>query len=83
MSQKDDKPPSIEEAKRRMANMDKSWFKDLFNPKISDFDERGLASGSEDSLTKTDADLFPSDIEDYSPEERRQKMIKDNIKKSE
>ena len=46
--------------------------KDLFNPEAApDFDEAGVLSGSEDLLDKTDAELFPDEIEEYTPEERR------------
>ena len=43
----------------------------LFDARNSEFDETGLASGSMDIIDKTDAELFPDEIEEYTPEERR------------
>lgn len=37
----------------------------------SDFDERELASGDINDLHKTDAELFPDELEEFTPEERR------------
>ena len=46
--------------------------KDLFDPsKAPDFEEVGVLSGSEELLEKTDAELFPDEIDEYTPEERR------------
>jgi len=48
-------------------------FKDIFsdNYQPADFDEVGVLSGNEDFLEKSDAELFPDEIEEYTPEERR------------
>ncbi|MCW8875493.1 MAG: hypothetical protein OQJ89_01320 [Kangiellaceae bacterium] len=39
--------------------------------KVSDFDERDLVSGDINDLHKSDAELFPNEIEEFTPEERR------------
>ncbi len=53
------------------------------NHKPSEFDERGVLSGSADLLDKTDAELFPDELEEYTPEERRKlfKLHKKDDKK--
>ena len=40
----------------------------------TDFDETGVLSGSEDLLDKSDAELFPDELEEFTPEERRKKF---------
>ena len=78
MSKKIDPNETIEELRGRIR---KSLYKNLdglFDPNGSDFDETGLASGSPDLLEKTDAELFPDEIGEYTPEERREKIMKDN-----
>ena len=58
----------IEQVRKKAAKISQ----ELFNsPKTSDVDEVGGLSGSEDLLEKTDSELFPNEIEEYSPEERR------------
>ena len=37
----------------------------------SDFDERDLASGNIKDLHKSDSELFPDELEEHAPEERR------------
>ena len=46
------------------------------NYKPADFDERGPIFGDSENLEKTDAELFPDELEEYSPEERR-KLIRE------
>ena len=61
-------PEHIELVRKKAAKISQ----ELFNsPQSSDFDEAGVLSGSADSLDKTDAELFPDEIEEYTPEERR------------
>lgn len=62
---------TIEQLRERLKKFGPKATKGLFNPNDSDFDEAGLASGSMDILDKTDAELFPDEIEEYTPEERR------------
>jgi len=53
--------------------------KNLFNSENnSDFDENELASGSVDLLEKTDAELFPDEIDEYTDEERKPRVIVNN-----
>lgn len=48
---------------------------DLFDPNsVPDFEERGVLSGSEESLEKTDGEQFPDDLEEQTPRERRDKF---------
>lgn len=44
--------------------------------KKSDFDEDKLASGSKDLLDKSDAERFPDELEEYTLEERRPRIVK-------
>ncbi len=45
---------------------------DLFDPKKApDFSEISIMSGSKELLEKSDAELFPDEIEAYTPKERR------------
>ena len=46
----------------------------LFNPE-NDFDERELASGSNELLDKSDAELFPDEIEEYTAEEHKSRLV--------
>ncbi len=72
-----DKDSSITEEELRKYAKDLS--RELFNSdNASDFDERGLASGDEESLDKTDAELFPDEIEEYTEEEKKLRLIVDN-----
>ena len=49
--------------------------KDLFDPdNTPGFEERGVLSGSEESLEKTDGEQFPNELEEQTPEERRKKF---------
>lgn len=55
----------------------KQTSKDLFKTSSdSNFDERELASGSEELLDKSDAERFPDELEEYTKEERKPKIIK-------
>ena len=53
--------------------------KDLFkSEKNGDFDENELASGSTELLEKTDAELFPDEIDEYTSKEKKPRVIVDN-----
>jgi len=72
-----DKDSSVTEEELREYAKDLS--KGLFNSdNTSDFDERGLASGDEKLLDKTDAELFPDELEEYTEEEKKPRLIVDN-----
>lgn len=61
----------LEEIRKKL----KESSKDLFDPdKAPDFDERGVLSGSEESIEKTDGESFPHELEEQTPEERRKKF---------
>jgi len=63
-----DNPEDMEELRQSI----KKSIKGLFNPEaLPDFEEKGVLGGSEELLYKTDAELFPDEIEEYTPEERR------------
>ncbi|VAW87629.1 hypothetical protein MNBD_GAMMA18-55 [hydrothermal vent metagenome] len=56
--------------------------KGLFSSKeSSSFDENELASGNTDLLEKTDAELFPDEVDEYTKEERKPRIIVDNSSK--
>lgn len=44
------------------------------NYQPAEFDERGVIFGDIENLDKTDAELFPDELEEHSPEERREKL---------
>lgn len=47
----------------------------LFGSNKGNFDEKELASGSEDSLDKTDGEEFSEELEEKTPEERRKEFV--------
>lgn len=46
------------------------------------FDDAGLITGGEESLSSTDAESFPSELEEHTPAERKPKLVKSPKKKS-
>ena len=61
----------LEEIRKKL----KESAKDLFDPNNAPgFDERGVLSGSEESIEKTDGEQFPDEQEEQTPEERRKKF---------
>lgn len=53
----------------------KAMAKELANGDAAQFDERGLISGGDDSLKSTDADSFPSERDEFKPEERKPRLV--------
>ena len=47
----------------------------LANASPADFEEAGLLSGGENSLTSTDAEAFPREVEEYKPKERKPRLV--------
>lgn len=73
-----DRPPEgTPEFKEWLKARAKKHMDDMFggNYQPAQFDERGPIFGDIDNLDKTDAELFPSELEEYTPEERR-KLLK-------
>ena len=65
-----------ERAKKHMDEM----FGENYKP--AEFDERGAIFGKAENLDKTDAELFPDEIEEHTPEELREKFkVHSNDKK--
>lgn len=65
------KDKELEEIKKKL----KESANDLFDTdNTPDFEERGVLSGSEESLEKTDGEQFPDELEEQTPEERRKKF---------
>ena len=63
------------EFKEEMRQYAKDAAKELFDPdNAPDFEEKGVLGGSEDLLKKSDAELFPDEQEEHTPEERREKF---------
>jgi len=52
----------------------------LANASPVDFDEAGLLSGGKKSLSSTDAEAFPGEAEEYTPDERKPKLVKPSKK---
>ena len=69
---------TLEQLRERLRKTKLTTENELFNVESNDFDETELASGSTDLIQQSDAELFPDEIEEYTPQERRQKMIKEN-----
>ncbi len=69
---------TLEQLRERLRKTKLTTENELFNVESNDFDETELASGSADLIQQSDAELFPDEIEEYTPQERRQKMIKEN-----
>lgn len=46
----------------------------LANASPADFEGAGLLSGGEHSLTSTDTEAFPGEVEEYKPEERKPRL---------
>ena len=69
-------PEGTPEFKEWLKNQIKKDAEELFgeNKKNSDFDEAGVLSGNEGLLAKSDSELFPDELEEYTPEERRNKF---------
>jgi len=62
-----------------LENYAKDIAKEIFkNQNKSEFDEDELASGSEELLEKSDAERFPDELEEYTKEERKPKIVKKN-----
>lgn len=47
----------------------------LFKAGTTEFDERGIISGSDQSVHSTDAEAFPDEPEEYTPQERKPKLV--------
>lgn len=56
----------IERAKNRKSSI----FGENYKP--AEFNERGVIFGDIENLDKSDAELFPDELEEYTPEERRE-----------
>lgn len=78
MTDDDDPKPPIDSPefkawlKRQTAKDVDAIFGDDYQP--ADFDERGPIFGDIDNLDKSDAELFPDELEEYTPEERRRRF---------
>ena len=68
----DDRPPvGTPEFKEWLKKKSARHVEDIFSTGPADFDERGPLAGSSDLMDKSDAELFPDELEEYTPEERR------------
>lgn len=78
MTHKDDNPPPEgtsefkEWLKKRAKNDVDAIFGENYKP--AQFDERGAIFGNTENQDKTDAELFPDELEEHTPEERRAKL---------
>lgn len=45
--------------------------KKLFSDHPAEFDERGIISGGDRSIHSTDAEAFPDELEEYTPNEKK------------
>ena len=84
MNDKSKPEPGSEEHLEEVRKYLKQSTKGLFDPNnMPDFEESGPLAGSEALLEKTDAELFPDELEEYTPEERRPRVVVDNEVKKE
>lgn len=76
MTIKDDRPKVGTEEHRQWLRdkLKKEWEK-IAEAGGADFEEVGVLSGSVDTLFATDAELFPDEVEEHTPDERR-RLIK-------
>lgn len=74
----DDKKPPIDspEFKEWLKKKSKRHVDDILgeNHEPADFETGGVVCGDADSLDKSDAELFPDELEEYTPEERRERF---------
>lgn len=54
----------------------KETAEELFNGTPADLEELGVISGSIKSLTNTDSEAFPDELEEYKPEESKIRPVK-------
>jgi hypothetical protein len=45
---------------------------------LPDFNEQDVLAGDEELLEKTDAELFPDELEEYIPKERKPRLVANN-----
>ena len=81
-----DKEPDIDspEFRKELREYAKKAAEGLFDPENApDFEEKGVLGGSEELLGKSDGELFPDELEEQTPEERRKgfKVHKKNEEK--
>lgn len=81
MTENTDRPePGTPEYEEWLLQRAKARNKKLFENGLSDFDERGVISGSDESMHSTDAESFPDEIKEYTPEERKPRPVPCNKK---
>jgi len=71
---KTDQPPvGTPEFRKWLREQSAKDVNDIFsdNYKPADFEENGVIFGDITDIDKTDAELFPDELEEYTPEERR------------
>ncbi|WP_308365441.1 MULTISPECIES: hypothetical protein [unclassified Microbulbifer] len=64
-----DSPEFEEWLRKKSAETSRKLFGENYKP--ADFETGGVICGDADSLYKTDAEQFPHELEEYTPEERR------------
>jgi len=79
MTEEDKDNKSSENIDEELREHARKVSKGLFDSSYkSDFDERELASGDVELLEKSDAELFPDEIEEYTDEEKKPRVVVDN-----
>lgn len=73
---------SDEEILEDLRKFSKKALEGLFDEKNKpDFDEAGVLAGDEELLKKTDAELFPDELAEYTAEEKKPRVVIDNKSK--
>ena len=67
--------PDTEEHAEWMRKRAEERSKKLFSGGPAEFDERGIISGGNQSIHSTDAEAFPDELEEYTPAERKPKLV--------
>ncbi len=76
MSDKEKRPlPGTAEHWEWMRKRAEARGKQMAKAGAADFDEAGVLAGGVDSLTSTDAEAFPSDVTEYTQEERKPRIV--------
>jgi hypothetical protein len=67
--------PGTKEYEEWMRKRAEERSKKLFSGDPAKFDERGIISGGDQSIHSTDAESFPDEPEEYTPGERKPKLV--------
>ena len=74
--QKDKRPePGTDEYWEWARKRAEQRWKEVIADGPAEFEEAGVVCGDIETLTASDAELFPDDLEEYRPEERKPRLV--------